>query len=80
MHWVLDITFREDDCRVRKGHAVQNLSAIRKFVLSALYLDKRHPERSLRRRQKLTDRHPEYRAELLGLKSHKKSQPVMIPV
>lgn len=69
MHWVLDVTFREDDCRVRKGHAARNLSAIRKFALSALRLDKRHPERSLRRRQKLADRHPEYRAELLGITS-----------
>ena len=67
MHWVLDVTFREDDCRVRKGDAARNLSAIRKFALSALRLDKRHPERSLRRRRKLADRHPEYRVELLGL-------------
>lgn len=69
MHWVLDVTFREDDCRVRKGHAARNLSAIRKFALSALRTDTRHPERSLRRRRKLADRRPDYRAELLGLKA-----------
>jgi len=68
MHWVLDVTFREDDCRVRKGDAARNLSAIRKFALSALRLDKHHPERSVRRRRKLADRHPEYRVELLGLR------------
>jgi predicted transposase YbfD/YdcC len=68
MHWVLDVTFREDDCRVRKGHAARNLSAIRKFALAALRNDKTHPERSLRRRRKLADRRPEYRVELLGLK------------
>lgn len=73
MHWVLDVTFREDDCRVRKGDAARNLSAIRKFALSALRLDKRHPERSLRRRRKLADRNPEYRVELLGIKPIEKN-------
>jgi predicted transposase YbfD/YdcC len=71
MHWVLDVTFREDDCRVRKGHAARNFSAIRKFALSALRTDTRYPTRSLRRRRKLADRHPAYRVELLGLKAPK---------
>lgn len=69
MHGVLDVTFRADDCRVRKGHAARNLSAIRKFALSALRADTPHPDRSLRRRRKLADRHPEYRSELLGIKT-----------
>lgn len=69
MHWVLDVIFRKEDCRVRKGHAARNLSAIRKFALSALRNDKRHPDRSLRRRRKLADRRPECRTELLGLKT-----------
>jgi predicted transposase YbfD/YdcC len=68
MHWVLDVTFREDDCRVRKGHGARNLSAIRKFALSALRNDELHPDRSLRRRRKLADRRPDYRVKLLGLK------------
>lgn len=68
MHWVLDVTFREDACRVRKGHAARNLSAIRKFALCALRNDTLHPDRSLRRRRKLADRRPEYRIALLGLK------------
>ncbi len=67
MHWVLDVTFREDHCRVRKGHAARNLSAIRKFALSALRNDTLHPDRSLRRRRKLADRRPDYRVSLLGL-------------
>jgi hypothetical protein len=66
MHWVLDVTFRDDDCRVRKGDSARNLSAIRKFALSALRIDTRHPERSLRSR-KLADRQPNYRVELIGL-------------
>lgn len=66
LHWVLDVTFREDDCRVRKGHAPQNLSALRKFALSLLRQDKQFPKRSLRGRRKTADRLPDYRASLLG--------------
>ncbi len=67
LHWVLDVTFREDDCRVRKGHAPQNLSALRKFALALLRQDKQYPKRSLRGRRKTADRLPDYRASLLGL-------------
>jgi predicted transposase YbfD/YdcC len=67
LHWVLDVTFREDDCRVRKGHAPQNLSALRKFALSLLRQDTQYPKRSLRSRRKTADRIPDYRASLLGL-------------
>ena len=67
MHRVFDVTFLEDDCRVRKGDSARNLSAIRKFALSALQTDTRHPDRSLRRSRKLADRQPNYRVELLEL-------------
>lgn len=67
MHWVLDVIFREDDCRVRKGHGARNLSALRKFALSALRADPLYSGRSIRRRRKLADRRPEYRAKLLGI-------------
>jgi hypothetical protein len=64
---VLDVTFREDDCRVRKDHAPQNLSTLRKFVLSLLRQDAQYPKRSLRSRRKTAERRPDYRASLLGL-------------
>jgi predicted transposase YbfD/YdcC len=35
-HWVLDVTFGEDDCRVRSLHAPHNLALIRRFALNAL--------------------------------------------
>jgi len=40
LHWQLDVTFREDDCRVRKGHADANLSVIRRFAPSMLKNEK----------------------------------------
>jgi predicted transposase YbfD/YdcC len=36
LHWQLDVSFREDECRVRRDHAPANLSVIRRFVLGLL--------------------------------------------
>jgi predicted transposase YbfD/YdcC len=36
LHWQLDVTFGEDQCRVRKGHADANLSLLRRTALSLL--------------------------------------------
>jgi predicted transposase YbfD/YdcC len=39
LHWCLDISFCEDDSRVRKGHAPENLAIIRRFALSLIKQD-----------------------------------------
>lgn len=36
LHWHLDVTFREDKCRVRKGFAPENLSSLRKLALQII--------------------------------------------
>jgi predicted transposase YbfD/YdcC len=36
LHWVLDVTFKEDACRVRSLHAPHNLALVRRFALNAL--------------------------------------------
>src|SRR5262249_50020986 len=36
LHWQLDISFREDDCRVRRGHGPAHLSVIRRVALGLL--------------------------------------------
>lgn len=36
LHWQLDVTFQEDQCRVRKDHADANLSILRRTALSML--------------------------------------------
>jgi predicted transposase YbfD/YdcC len=36
LHWVLDLAFREDACRVRVGHAPQNLARLRHLALNLL--------------------------------------------
>jgi len=40
VHWVLDLTFREDERRVRKNHAPQNLATLRHLTLNLLRRDK----------------------------------------
>jgi predicted transposase YbfD/YdcC len=36
LHWVLDVTFNEDACRVRSLHAPHNLALVRRFALNIL--------------------------------------------
>lgn len=38
LHWVRDTAFREDHCRVRKGHGPHNLAAFRNAAISVLRL------------------------------------------
>jgi predicted transposase YbfD/YdcC len=35
-HWVLDVSFREDDCRIRKDNAAQNMAGLRRLALNLL--------------------------------------------
>jgi predicted transposase YbfD/YdcC len=40
LHWLLDVAFHEDDCRVRIGHAAQNLAILRHIALNLLKQEK----------------------------------------
>jgi predicted transposase YbfD/YdcC len=40
LHWVLDVAMGEDDSRVRKGHAPENLALLRRVALALLKQEK----------------------------------------
>jgi len=36
MHWCLDMSFREDESRIRSGHAAENFSRLRRLAINLL--------------------------------------------
>ena len=68
MHWVLDVNFREDDCRTRERTLGNNLSWLRRFAVTLL---KRHPVNdSLRGKMVRCMMNTEFLTEVLTLQQH----------
>jgi len=63
LHWVLDVTFREDLSRLRKGHGAKNMALVRHFALNLVRQVK--DRRSIKLRRKRADRNPDYLVEIL---------------
>lgn len=40
LHWVLDVAFAEDQCRIRRGHGAQNFAVLRHIALNLLKQEK----------------------------------------
>ena len=64
LHWVLDVTFREDDSRVRDRTAARNLAILRKIAINLMGRD-RSPRISMRARRKKAAWNDEYMMSLL---------------
>jgi predicted transposase YbfD/YdcC len=65
LHWVLDVTFREDDSRVRDRTAARNLAILRKVAINLMGRD-RTPRISMRARRKQAAWNDEYMLALLA--------------
>jgi predicted transposase YbfD/YdcC len=52
LHWVLDMTFDEDACRVRAGHAAQNLAVLRHLVMNLMRTAPGKKRSMVKRRQR----------------------------
>jgi predicted transposase YbfD/YdcC len=51
LHWVLDVSFREDDCRIRKDYGAQNMAVLRHMALNLLRRESGH-KRGIKARRK----------------------------
>jgi predicted transposase YbfD/YdcC len=68
MHWILDVTFREDDSRTRERTLGNNLSWLRRFAVTLL---KRHPVNdSLRGKMIRCMMNTEFLTEVLTIQRH----------
>jgi len=68
LHWVLDVTFDEDASMVRKDNAPQNLSLLKKIVLTLIRNDKTDTAKaSLRQKRKRAAWDDEIRMNMLGI-------------
>jgi predicted transposase YbfD/YdcC len=64
LHWVLDVVFREDQSRLRKGHGAKNMAVVRHFAINLIRTAK--DKRSIRLRRKLAGWDQNYLADLLN--------------
>ena len=69
LHWVLDVTFREDDSRVRDRTAARNLALLRKIALNLVARDRRS-RASRRGRRKMAAWNDDYMLRLIAGQAH----------
>jgi predicted transposase YbfD/YdcC len=74
MHWVLDVAFGEDQCRVRVDNAAQNFAILRRIVLNLLRQD-RKAKVGLKIRRLKACMNDCYLAQLLGWQDLQASTP-----
>jgi predicted transposase YbfD/YdcC len=64
LHWVLDVTFADDQSRLRKGHGARNMATVRHFALNLVRAAK--DKRSIKSRRKLAGWDPHYLDAILS--------------
>src|SRR3954464_640484 len=69
LHWVLDVTFHEDDSRVRDRTAARNLALLRKIALNLVARD-HGSQTSLRGRRKKAAWNDNYMLQIIANQAH----------
>jgi predicted transposase YbfD/YdcC len=64
LHWVLDVTFGDDQSRLRTGHGAKNMAVVRHFAINLVR--SATDKRSVRLRRKCASWNPDYLATILG--------------
>jgi predicted transposase YbfD/YdcC len=63
LHWVLDVVFKDDQSRLRKGHGAKNMAVVRHFALNLVRAAK--DKKSIKLRRKIAGWSPDYLNQLL---------------
>ncbi|HRO13333.1 ISAs1 family transposase, partial [Amaricoccus sp.] len=63
LHWVLDVTFADDQSRLRRGHGARNMATVRHFALNLVRTAT--DKRSLKSRRKIAGWDPDYLEALI---------------
>lgn len=66
VHWVLDVSFGEDDSQIRKGEGPRNVSLLRRIAMNALR--QADAEESIKGRRKKAGWDEEYLEKVLGIR------------
>jgi predicted transposase YbfD/YdcC len=64
LHWVLDVTFGDDQSRLRTGHGARNMAVVRHFAINLVRTV--NDKKSIRLRRKCAGWNPDYLATILG--------------
>lgn len=64
LHWILDVTFGDDQCRLRTGHGATNMAIVRHFAINLVRAVK--DKRSIKLRRKRAGWDPDFLAAVLG--------------
>lgn len=67
LHWCLDVTFREDESRLRNRNAADNVAWLKRFALSLL--KQQDDKESIAMRRRMAGWNTDYLAQVLGLQS-----------
>lgn len=65
LHWCLDVTFREDDSRLRDRHAGENVAWLKRFAISLL--KQQTDKNSIAMRRRMAGWNTAYLAKVVGL-------------
>lgn len=66
LHWVLDVAFREDDSRIRRDHAPENMALIRRAALNLVKHETSHKV-GIKARRKMAGWNDDYLLKVLSL-------------
>jgi predicted transposase YbfD/YdcC len=64
LHWVLDVTFADDQSRLRTGHGARNMATVRHFALNLVRTAQ--DKRSIKSRRKIAGWNPDYLNAILS--------------